>query len=117
MFKEEGTGLLNNMKAAREMLKKDDKTTKEKEWEINPPPYSNGQFPVKTGHVEIRGEVEMTEEEEAVTPGATCAPSHSTDRNKKRTVKNPSTEGDFNCYEGLRKALATMETVKNEKEI
>ena len=71
-----------------------------------------------TGHMEIRGEVEVTEEgEEAVTPGATCAPSHSTDGDEKRTVKNSRTEGGFNCYEGLKKNLAAMETVKNVKKI
>lgn len=119
MFKEEGVGLLQSMKTARETLKKDDEANKGKaEWVAKPPPYSNGQFPMITGHMEIKGEVEMTEErEEAVTPGAICAPSHSTDKGKTRSVKDTRTEEDsFNCYGGLGKALTAMETAIGERE-
>lgn len=116
MFKEEGTGLLKSMKTAREMLKRDDKATEGKEWVTKPPPYSNGQFPMVTGRVEISGEVELTEGREgAVSPGSTGAPTHSTERRKRTTEKNPSSEEVFNCYEGLRETLAAMEMGENEK--
>lgn len=119
MFKEERVGLLQSMKTAREVLKKNDNTSKEKtEWGTSPPPYSDGQFPMITGHVEIKGEVEVTEEKEGITtPRATCAPSHSTEQGKKRTMKHIGTkEEGFDCYSGLRKALTAMETEIGERE-
>lgn len=118
MFKEEGMGLLRSMKTAREMLKKNYKENEEKgDWENKPPPYSHGQFPMITGNMEIRGTVEVTEEEGACTPGAECAPSHSTGRGPTKTKRHTRIEEEgFNCYGGLMKTLKATETEIGKKE-
>lgn len=120
MFKDEGMGLLHSMRTAREMLKKDHKKNEEKGvWENKPPPYPHGQYPMVTGQMEIRGRVEVTEEEEeeACTPRAVGAPPHSAGKGPTKTKRHTRSEEEgFNCYGGLIKTLKAMETEMGKKE-
>lgn len=64
MFKVEGEGLLKSIKTARRMLEKDNERSDRMkvEWFTEPTPYANGQFPMVSGIVEIKGEVELEDE-------------------------------------------------------